>query len=364
MNIIFVGAYDTPDFGGVNEYMLRLSQQLEEKGHHCFVIRRSKRNYEQIIEGVKFINLAVKGPRLFSLLFYLIASRFIIKNRIVADVVCFQSCFLYVLISKLLSSRGYKVCCVQHSFALDNPKNKRIIGQIVLLIEKLSTIGKVNIITVSEHNARLIKDRLKKEAAIVRCGINLPCNDNRETGVLDRLGLNADGYFLTISRINPVKKIDVLIKGFSKYTGGKKLVICGNIDNDYGKALVQLASNDDRILFVGPVIGNIKETLLENCFAYILVSASEGFPISLLEAMSYGKRCITSDIPPIKEALGNEHGYWCKVGNLEDITMQLFEMDKCDMRPIYEQALVNRVKNNYTWDNSADAFLAYIDTMG
>lgn len=363
MNIIFVGAYDTPDFGGVNEYMLRLSQQLEKKGHHCIVIRRSKRNYEQIIEGVKFINLAVKGPRYMGFFFYLVATRYIINNNMHANVICFQSCMLYNQCYKRLSPRGYKVCCVQHSFALDNPKNNKTIGRFILWMEKLTAMGKVNIITVSEHNARLIKDRLKKDAAIVRCGINLPDSQNSNNNVLESLGLKADDYFLTISRVDPVKNLDVLIKGFLKYKGSHKLVIGGNINNDYGKALVQLASKDNRILFAGPVLGENKEILLNNCFAYILVSSSEGFPISLLEAMSYGKRCVVSDIPPIKEALGDELGFWCKVRSADDVTKQLHEMDKCENRNTLEQGILNRVSNHYTWEIAADTFLNYINDI-
>ena len=364
MNIIFVGAYDTPDFGGVNEYMLRLSQQLENKGHHCIVIRQSKRNYETTIEGIKFINLAVKGPRFVEFFFFLIATRYIIKKKIEADVVCFQSCLLYNLYSRPLISRGYKVCCVQHSFAIDNPKNNQMIGRIVLWIEKLTTRGKVNIITVSEHNAKLIKERINKDSAVVRCGINIPETKTIDNNLLMCLGLKADEYYLTISRIDPVKNLHVLIKGFLKYNGSHKLVIGGNVNNDYGKTLVQLASNDDRIIFAGPVLSDKKEILLKNSFAYILVSSSEGFPISLLEAMSYGKRCVTSEISPIKEALGDELGYWCKVGSVDDITKRLYEMDKCINRERLEQTIFERVSKNYTWNKAADAFLTYMKEIG
>lgn len=360
MNILFVGAYDTPDFGGVNEYMLRLSQQLEKKGHHCMVIRQSKRTFDATIEGIKFINLAVKGPRYMGFFFYLVATRHIIKNKIPADVICFQSCLLYNQCYNRLFPRGYKVCCVQHSFALDNPKNNKAIGRCILWVEKLTAIGKVNIITVSEHNARLIKERLKKDAAIVRCGINITSTHKTDNSIIERLGLTADEYYLTISRIDPVKNLDILIKGYLDYKGQKKLVIGGDVDNVYGRALVQLAQMDKRIIFVGPVWGDTKDSLLNNCFSYVLLSSSEGFPISLLEAMSYGKRCVVSDISPIKEALGEKLGYWCKVGSADDVTKQLYEMDKCENRKAIEQGILKRVSSNYTWEMAADSFHNYI----
>lgn len=363
MKVIFVGAYDTPEFGGINTYMLRLSQKLSEKGIECLIIRQSTRDYEIDIEGVRFINLAIKGPRFMELFFYFKATYYILKNRLDADVICFQSCLFYNQYSKLLSKKGYKVCCVQHSFAIDNPKNNKLIGKVVILLEKLTTLGTVNIITVSEHNAQLIKKRLNKDSYIVRCGINLPSNSSINNDLIKVFDLMPDNYFLSISRIDQVKNLDVLIEAFQNYSGNKKLVICGNTENDYGQKLKKLAANNSKICFTGPVIGEQKEALLKNCFAFIIVSSSEGFPISLLEAMAYGKCCVTSDISPIREAMGDELGYWCKVGDIVGLTGRLNEIEVDMGRKQKEQAIYKRVGDYFTWDAASLSFISYISKL-
>lgn len=365
MKIIFAGGYKTPDFGGVNSYMLCLSKQLKSMGHECVVIRQAVDSDTEVIEGVKFINLAVKGPRSLGFFLYnLIFTFYILRKEKWADVICFQSCYMNNILSLILGLKGYKVACIMHSFACDNPQNNVVVGKTLLLIEKLSTIGYNNIITVGESMAGLVKDRLNKNAWIVRGGIFLPnLKDELSSTILTRLGLEEDGYYLTMARIIPVKKLEFLIRGFKQYSGKRKLIIGGNVDNDYGRMLVDLASGDERIVFAGSVFGADKEQLLRHCFAYCLVSSSEGFPISLLEAMSYGKRSIVSKIGPNVEMLGEENGVWCKVDSSEDITAALLYMDKQIHREEIEERVKSRVINNFTWDKSAQSFIEAIQSF-
>lgn len=67
--------------------------------------------------------------------------------------------------------------------------------------------------------------------------------------------------------------------------------------------LKSLAKDDDRIIFTGFVQGEILEELYSNPYIYTLPSDLEGMPLSLLEAMSYGNCCLTSDIPECSEVV-------------------------------------------------------------
>ena len=57
-----------------------------------------------------------------------------------------------------------------------------------------------------------------------------------------------------------------------------------------------MAAGDDRVGFTGFVQGRPLEELYSNAYLYVLPSDLEGMPLSLLEAMSYGNACLTSDI--------------------------------------------------------------------
>lgn len=75
------------------------------------------------------------------------------------------------------------------------------------------------------------------------------------------------------------------------------MVIAGgvsDVDENMAKLKV-LAGNDERIIFVGLVQGQMLEELYSNAYVYMLPSDLEGMPLSLLEAMSYGNYCLTYD---------------------------------------------------------------------
>lgn len=361
MNIVFIGAYDTPDFGGINSYMLNLSKQLESMGHKCLIIRQSNRDYEVAIETIRFVNIRTRGGILGVFELYSKAAKILYRGAYQCDVACFQDFMFAPLVGKKLSRKGILPCYLQHSFACDNPKNPQWMYTAEILLTRFSLLYTKCTITVGESIANLVQKRLHVTPQIVRGGIFMPNDNQLLPENIGNQDIMSDEYLLTIARIDPVKKIDVLIDGFKNYKGTKKLVIAGNIDNDYGRMLVDKAKSDCRIIFAGPVSGDVKSYLLKNCYGYCLVSSSEGFPISLLEAMAYGKRCITSDIPQIKEAISKELGIWCQVGSSEDITKAIYSLESDKNREANEEQIRSRVNDNFTWKASANAFINAIE---
>ena len=69
--------------------------------------------------------------------------------------------------------------------------------------------------------------------------------------------------------------------------------------------LKKLANNNENIIFTGFVKGRELEELYSNAYLYVLPSDLEGMPLSLLEAMSYGNCCLTSDIPECSNVIDN-----------------------------------------------------------
>jgi glycosyltransferase involved in cell wall biosynthesis len=51
------------------------------------------------------------------------------------------------------------------------------------------------------------------------------------------------------------------------------------------------------------VFGDEKSELLSNCLIFLAPSRDEGLPITLLEASSYGRCCVASDIPAHREVI-------------------------------------------------------------
>lgn len=111
-------------------------------------------------------------------------------------------------------------------------------------------------------------------------------------------GTRSQDYYLFVSRLVPEKACHALIEAFQQVKTGKQLVIVGDNPEDpgYVSRLKKLAECDPRILMVGFKGMDELNKLYAHAFCYILPSEVEGLPISLLEAMSQGCFCLTSDI--------------------------------------------------------------------
>ena len=62
--------------------------------------------------------------------------------------------------------------------------------------------------------------------------------------------------------------------------------------------------------------------LYSNAYAYVLPSDVEGMPMSLLEAMAYGRCCVTSDIPECADVLAG-HGVTFPKGDVAGLSAAL-----------------------------------------
>lgn len=109
---------------------------------------------------------------------------------------------------------------------------------------------------------------------------------------------------VAVMRLAPPKRPDVLIRAFAAaQLPDCELVIAG--DGPQRASLERLAGQlaPGRVRFAGS-IDNIP-ALLASAQLFLLASDHEGFPISILEAMRAGLPVIASDLPGIREQLGD-----------------------------------------------------------
>lgn len=367
MNIVLIGGQEIPGIGGAESYMLNLSKELCAQGHSVTIICSGRKSYETTIDNVRIIHKVCPKSNIIALpLLFFKSIGYIVKNRKNIDAVNYQSIFMAFIPGWISSLYGCKAYYTVHSLAEDNPKHGAFMKFLMKIVAFISIwfCGK-NIITISESKAKEIKERYGKKCTVIPCGISAN-NNFTETDILDKFNIKKGGYYITIGRIDPIKNLDILIKAFIKHNNNEKqLVIAGNYDNEYGKLLMELAKNNNNIIFTGIVMGDDKETLLKNCFTNCLVSSSEGMPISLLEAMIYAKPCIVTDIPAIKEITEESLGYWCKVGDVDTLCAQMSVIER-----EYESAkakgikLKENIENKYLWDKVVQKYVKYLENIG
>ena len=92
-------------------------------------------------------------------------------------------------------------------------------------------------------------------------------------------------------------------------------------------------------------------------YLYCLPSDLEGMPISLLEAMSYGNCCVTSDIPECTEVCG-DHGFAFQKGNTADLKRLLEQLlSQPDMVKCCKATAADYILQKYNWDQVTERTL-------
>lgn len=85
-----------------------------------------------------------------------------------------------------------------------------------------------------------------------------------------------------------------------------RLTVCGSGDTDQLLDMIKKHGLENCIDFKGWVTGDEKMHLLQTTDVYILPSYFEGVPISILEAMSFGKPIIATNVGGIPEVVEND----------------------------------------------------------
>ena len=186
--------------------------------------------------------------------------------------------------------------------------------------------------------------------------------------IMQAFGLARDNYILYLGRLVPEKRADLLIRAFKQVRTDKKLVIAGPLwdKDDYHRQLQALAADDERIMFTDFVNGRILQELYSNAFVYVLPSKLEGMPLSLLEAMSYGCCCVTSNIPECREVIGDE-GFLVDPDDDSQLMQTLQRLaDNPQLVEEYREKTRKLIKTKCSWDEVAAAtqrlYLRMMDT--
>lgn len=255
---------------------------------------------------------------------------------------------------------GKRVIVTVHGLDWQRKKWKSGFGsKYIRMGEKMAVLFSDEIIVLSHNVQDYFRSNYHKETRWIPNGVRRP--QIREVSEIKKeFGLKRNEYILFLGRLVPEKGIHYLIEAFRKVETSKKLVLAGGAsDTDvYVQELKTLAGEDRRILFTGFVQGKTLEELYSNAYVYVLPSDVEGMPLSLLEAMSYGNCCVTSDIEECTEVTGEQGVTFPKgdVAALADALQQL-----CNDETLvgsYKAEAAEYICRKYNWDTVVEDTLS------
>ena len=252
--------------------------------------------------------------------------------------------------------------CIATIHGLDHQRAKwgKFARTYIMLGEKCAAKFADEIIVLSKGVQQYFRDTYGRETVFIPNGVTKP--EIREAQLItEQYGLKKDDYILFLGRLVPEKGVAYLIDAFKNVRTDKKLVIAGGSSDTaaFAQELKDRAEEDARILFTGFVQGRMLEELYSNAYVYVLPSDLEGMPLSLLEAMSYGNCCVTSDIEECA-AVMEEYGATFPKGDVSALVETLQRLcDEPQLVDAYKQQAADYITGKYSWDDVTEKTLEF-----
>lgn len=283
--------------GGVERAVEELSTRLARRGHQVTVYCRTRYNRisSPFFHGIRLVNLPTIYTKHLEAIIHslLAASCATARNYDVVHVHAVGP----ALTAFIPRAGGRRVIATIH--AMDWQRQKwGLIARWALKVGARSAVTFPHrTIVVSRVLQHFIRSAYDKDTVYIPNGINPLCP--RPLEKLRRFGLSGMDYLLFLGRLVPEKGCDLLIKAFRATDLTCHLLIVGGSSHSdaYVARLHDLAGNDSRIIFTGPLFGEEKEEAYSNAIGLVFPSLLEGMPLVLLEALSIKCPVLCSDIP-------------------------------------------------------------------
>lgn len=298
------------NYGGVETVVDVLSRQLVSRGHEVTVFCRSE-DYEQhppMIDGVKLVYLpAAASPGVGAMIHAFRSALYCIGRDY--DVIHFHALGpgLMSIISRLLTKST--VLVTVHGRDDKRDKWGRAARRILRFAATVSARVPHSTLVVSEGLANEYADEFRRATTVVPNSTH-PIPEVAAGSTLERFGLTAKKYFVSVGRLVPEKAPHETVQAYNAAMTDMPLVIIGGAagTEDYVQHLHDLAADNSNIIFTGPLYGEELAEMLTNAGAFVTSSHLEGLPTALIEAGRAALPILASDIPPHCEILNTLEG--------------------------------------------------------
>ena len=172
------------------------------------------------------------------------------------------------------------------------------------LFEKKMFANATGIIAITEdEREELLQLGVNDNIIVIPNGVCEPTRiDKAKLVIKEYLGFSEIPFIYFLGRVEPIKRIDLLITAFAmalkEVRLDARLVIAGPNRLSYREEMESLAGGLgilDKIIFTGPVKGELKAALFQECSGFALLSVSEVLAMSALEALKYEKPVVVTD---------------------------------------------------------------------
>ena len=358
MKIAFIGQKGLPAvYGGVETHVENLAVGLKKRGHEVFVYARSwyVKSKKKKFKGVNLIyKKSWRTKNLDTITHVFLATLDAMKRDF--DVIHYHGVGPALLSwMPRLFKPSVKVVTTFHCIDRKHMKWGLIARFFLLVGEWFAVRFAHETITVSKTLQRYCLEKYNAKTIYIPSGVDIP-KLTPASLIEKKLKLQPHKYILFLSRLIKHKGAHYLIEAFNKLKTDYKLVIAGGSANTdrYVREIKNQAKSNPNIIFTGsvPTKSKLWRELYSNAYAFVLPSESEGLPVVVLEAMSFGRSVLVSNIPECVEAIHGGYGFRFKNKDVDDLRRQLrYLLDNPSLVRKVGSAARQHVYEYYKWSN-------------
>ncbi|MDM1278671.1 glycosyltransferase family 4 protein [Acinetobacter indicus] len=328
MNIVYI-ITRSDVLGGASVHLLDLAKGLTHKKHNVHILVGSEGAFTKELEknNIKFSSLKYLKREIsptHDLLGFLEIRKYL--SKIKPDIVHCHSSKAGLLGRLAAKTLGLPVVFTAHGWAFTDgvsPRRQKIYSKLENFLTKFSD----HIITVSEYDRQHgFKYKVGTPDLVTTIHNGVPDIANSDRIFVHKEN-NSVVNLIMVARFEDPKDQYFLIEALSKLPKNLDWKIDFLGEGPNLEKCQELAKNeklDSKIIFHGQSF-KVKE-FLNQADIFILISNYEGFPLTILEAMSASLPIIASDVGGVNESVSSENGYLIPKGNIDILVQSLTEL--------------------------------------
>jgi glycosyltransferase involved in cell wall biosynthesis len=192
-------------------------------------------------------------------------------------------------------------------------------------------------------------------------GVAIPCPSGDREATRASLDAGGDFVLLFAGRLHPTKDLGTMLRAAALLArqepkGWQLWLVGGGGEEPALRSLASSLGLDSHVRFLGEK--SDVETYLEACDSFVMSSRTEGLPMALIEAMSWQKPCLATDVGGIRSLFEDRAGLVVRPGDPEVLSVGMMRLmkDAALRRRLGENGLAI-VRSNYNLEGVIDRYL-------
>ena len=207
---------------------------------------------------------------------------------------------------------------------------------------------------------RLIKYRVPLEALItIPNGVDIDKFTKKKSSYLNKFleDENENKRVIFVGRLDLQKGVEYLIRSipnvFANFPKVSFFILGNGRLEDYLKKLVKILSIENHVIFLNMIPIEEMPDFYSSAEILCLPSIHEGFPLSIVEALSIGLIIVVSKTGGIPEVIKeDENGYLFEPKNIKELSLKLLKALNLPHSKIVQiqENNIKKARNIYSWE--------------